>query len=203
MKGVMTDPASPLEPPAKVEALLFTANLSVTATLHLKPGSRRAMELELRGGARLRGLLLPQVPRLPEGFGGTHRVRLYPRTTKDGRLEPNVGVARVLKPGANLEAPDGFTFCGKVVRLDRAEGLAILRIFPNRPGLEPFVVSCQASLEVMNAGVDAFSVKMTGRIGENLRLVAETLEPVHLPTPDAFKDWVPPMKRQRPAVPLD
>jgi hypothetical protein len=178
---------------------MFMATAHVTAHVSLKPGSRRMMELELRDGSRVQGMLSAHAKNLPEGLEGRFRVRLFLRTTKDGRLMERVSVAKVLtNAGHDLASPDEFVMVGKVVRLDRAEGLALVRVFPPSAQLEPFVVCCRASLAVMDAGEDAFSVRISGYIGRDLSLRADMLEPVKLTVPERFKDWVPPMKRRAP-----
>ncbi len=90
-----------------------------------------------------------------------------------------------------------FVFTGKVVRLDRAEKRAVVRIFPMawKSG-EPFVVGANATLEQLDLVEDANYVHVEGRIDGAGGLIAEQLERVVLRVPDRWREWKPPHKRQ-------
>lgn len=130
-------------------------------------------------------------------LAGAWRVTLYGKTFKDQRLA-NLILARVvpLENADDLGGADTFwSAAGKVIRLDRAEKLVLLRIYPMDKHTEPFVVSAKTTLELLNLVEDARYLHMTGVL-EHGYLIAQNLEPMRLEIPDHWKKWIPPAKRK-------
>ncbi len=131
-------------------------------------------------------------------LSGTWRATLYGKTFKDQRLA-NLTLARVmpLENAVDLNGADTFwSAAGKVLRLDRAEKLVLLRVYPpDNKKIEPFVVSAKTTLDLLNLVEDARYLHMTGVL-EHGFLIAQNLKPMRLEIPEHWKKWIPPMKRK-------
>jgi hypothetical protein len=128
---------------------------------------------------------------------GSWRATLYGNTFKDQRLS-NLTLARVisLENAVDLNSADTFwSAAGKVLCLDRAEKMVLLRIYPMNTKKEPFVVSAKTTLELLNLVEDARYLKMAGVL-EHGYLIAQNLEPMRIEIPDHWKKWIPPAKRK-------
>lgn len=175
----------------------FKSWAAVTGILHPSPDGRRA-DLELPGGAVVR--VKPSPLRRAKFINrpileGRYSVHLHLRTHGQGFLSREMELVAIkpLAPDAPALEPE-FELIGKVVRLDRAEGLVIVRVFPQRTDIEPFAVSAVASLEVLDLGEDAWYVKVDG-IVRGSRLVAGAISRVELVVPEHWKDWKTPQRR--------
>ncbi|MEY4531970.1 MAG: hypothetical protein RLZZ156_2693, partial [Deinococcota bacterium] len=126
-------------------------------------------------------------------LSGSWRVTLYGKTFNDQRLS-NLTLVRVvpLENAIDLNGVDTFwSAAGKVLRLDRAEKLVLLRIYPMDTKTEPFVVSAKTTLELLNLVEDARYLQMSGVLEQGY-LIAQNLEPMRLEIPDHWKKWIPP-----------
>jgi hypothetical protein len=178
-------------------SLGFKSWAAVTGQLHPSPDGRRA-DLELPGGAVVR--VKPSPLRRAKFINrpileGRYSVHLHLRTHGQGFLsrEMELVALKPLAPDAPALEPE-FELIGKVVRLDRVEGLVIVRVFPQRTDIEPFAVSAVASLEVLDSGEDAWSVKVDG-IVRGSRLIARAISRVELIVPEHWRDWKTPQRR--------
>jgi hypothetical protein len=183
----------PAEPEPVPPSLMFSATVFLDATVLPSPNGHRA-DLELNDGTRVR--VSPPMhhrwltKRIP---AGRHLVRLYLRVERvaDARLASEL-VFTSFKP-LEPEAPtvEGtFEVLGQVVRLDSAEGVVIVRIYPLTPKVEPFLISALASLEVLEGAKNAQFVRVTGIVRRS-KLVARLIEPIVLSIPERWKDWKP------------
>ncbi len=130
-------------------------------------------------------------------LSGSWRATLYAKTLPNQRLT-KLQLARIvpLENAADLNGTDTFwSAAGKVLRLDRAEKLVLLRIYPSDKRTEPFVVSAKTTLELLNLVEDARYLQMTGVL-EYGYLIAQNLEPMRLDIPEHWKKWIPPAKRK-------
>jgi hypothetical protein len=128
---------------------------------------------------------------------GSWRATIYGKTLPDQRLI-TLQLARLvpLENAIDLNGSDTFwSAAGKVLRLDRAEKMVLLRIYPSDKKTQPFVISAKTTLELLNLVEDARYLQMTGVLEQGF-LIAQNLELIHLEIPVHWKGWIPPMKRK-------
>ena len=169
------------------------AFLLVTAVIH-DPGRGELVELELDDGTRLRCTASPEALRLGTALAGRWRLTVHFRTRLDGSLINPVRMVN-LRPPREDDNETIWSASGQVVRLDQTNGLAVLRVYPERAKLEPFIVAAEASLEQLTNLEDVYSVHMRGTLRGNV-LVAQQLERVALTVPARWAAWKPTQVRR-------
>ncbi len=130
-------------------------------------------------------------------LSGVWRATLYGQTMPNQSLK-SLQIIRLtpLENAIDLNGQSTFwSAAGKVLRLDRAERIVIIRVYPRTKGFEPFVISAKTTLELLNLVQDAWYVHMTGVVEQGY-LIAQNLEPMRLDIPSVWKDWIPPSKRK-------
>jgi hypothetical protein len=180
----------------------------VKADITIRPSTSNPMvELEFHSGGTSMARVLPLVFKdwrrrrpdqpLPD-LGGSWRVTLYGRTSREQQLlHPRLARLIPMEEAIDLEGEASFwSAAGKVLRLDRAEHTALIRVFPQRKDVEPFAISARASLEFLNQVEDAKYIRMRGVL-QNRVLIAQHLESIELPIPEIWQGWIPPLKRKR------
>jgi hypothetical protein len=182
----------------------FFVNADVTIATS---ASDPLVELEFHSGGTITARVLPLVFkdwqwRRPEqplpDLSGAWRVTLYGRTSRQQQLiHPRLARLVPMVEAVDLEGHSSFfSAAGKVLRLDRAEHTALIRVFPQRKDVQPFAISARAGLELLNGVEDAKSIRMRGVLREGV-LIAQHLEPIELLIPEIWRNWIPPLKRKR------
>ncbi|MBZ9715312.1 hypothetical protein [Deinococcus multiflagellatus] len=118
---------------------------------------------------------------------GRVTVRAYPQTRPDGSLHRLYAFPSNIHR-ARMPNGTGLTVVGQLLRIDRNEGLIRVKVCPGMADTEPFVVTMQASSEVLAFDPGTFSVRVTGRV-LNLRwgvLLADQVAPVYAPVPERW-----------------
>ncbi len=169
----------------------------MTANVLVRDSGRGALvDLEFEDGTLMRSRVTTDLARLGPGLAGRWRASIHFRTEAPGRPHEPVFVRRLRPVTPDLEqAPPVWSAAGKVVRLDRTDGLVLLRIFPEQAPTEPFVVSAFASLELLSTVEGAGFVSMHGGV-RGSRLIVRHIEAADLTIPERWKDWTPKAQRQ-------
>lgn len=139
------------------------------------------------GGIRI-GHLHVRTRWRPQGESQRVTALTYPRTRPDGTLV----LARAFASNVRrAKAPNGteLRVTGQLIRLDPAERLVKVRVFPAQADTEPFMVHALATRAVLAADPGVFHVTLTGQLLPTGHLLAETLTPVHAPLPARWQGW--------------
>lgn len=188
----MTLPTTPTKSPPNLPKS-HHAFLLVTAVIH-DPGRGELVELELDDGTRLRCIASSEALRLGTALSGRWRLTVHFRTRLDGSLVIPVKMVNLRSPREN-DNETIWSASGKVVRLEQTSGLAVLRVYPERAKLEPFIVTAKIPLEQLAKVKDADSVHMCGTLRGDV-LVAHQLEQVALTVPARWAAWKPTQGRR-------
>ena len=188
----MTPTATPTKSPPNLPQS-HHAFLLVTAVIH-DPGRGELVELELDDSTRLRCTASPEALRLGTALSGRWRLTAHFRTRLDGSLVNPVKMVNLRLPREN-DNETIWSASGQVVRLEQTSRLAVLRVYPERAKLEPFIVTAEASFEQLAHLEDAYSVQMRGTLRGDV-LVAQELKRVALTVPARWAAWKPRQARR-------
>jgi hypothetical protein len=156
------------------------------------PGKGELIDLALPNGTFLRAKAGVDVLRLGANINGPWRATLHFDTTEQAKILEPVRVPKLVPFTPDLEsAQPTWGAAGKVVRLDRDEGLAIIRVYPKTGLVLPFVIAAIASLEQLSSVQHAQGLRLRGTL-QNQHLIATHLEPLDLAVPGHWKSWQPP-----------
>lgn len=149
------------------------------------------------GGCRIAGLRV----QLPTPFVEARRISLEvrPRTDPQGLVQA-LGASRV-RPARAWE-PNGtqFRITGQVLKLDRGEGVIVLKLSPASKNRRPFRVTLRASralLRALPADPDPVALTVRGELltlGDHSALIATRADVVHAPVPKHWRGWRPPRR---------
>jgi len=117
----------------------------------------------------------------------------YPRTNPDGTLARLDARRKAVHPARGKPNGSRLTVTGRLIKLDRGEGIIRVEVCPAVTETEPFVVTMQASSEVLGLDAGAFFVQVTGRligVGKGI-LLAERAAVVDAPVPERWQGWKP------------
>ena len=157
------------------------------------PGKGDLMDLELSNGTCLRAKAGVEVLRLGANINGPWRATLHFDTTTKARINEPVRVPKLVQFTPDLEsAQPTWGAAGKVVRLDRDGGLAVIRVYPKTGLVMPFVIAAIASLEQLSSVEHAQGLRLRGTLRDR-HLIATHLEPLDLAVPAHWKSWQPPI----------
>jgi hypothetical protein len=168
------------------------AFLIVTAQVR-DPGRGDTVTLELDDGTRLLCKASADALRLGSALEGRWRATLHFTTRRHGALGYPLRMTALRAPGDDNSSY--WSVAGKVVRLDRAAHVAVVRVYPERAKLEPFVIAARATLEQLSIVEDETFIHMRGTLDGDT-LVAEHFERAALRVPARWADWKPPHKRR-------
>lgn len=126
---------------------------------------------------------------LPAKLHGTRvTVRLYPRTTFRGALS-GAQMYRSVRPARE---PNGqvLEVIGRLLKVDVADNLLSLQLFPSQSGALPFRLLVRAATQVLRRVDPTWpALRLTGSLISNL-LVADHAEPAYAPIPERWAEWV-------------
>ena len=164
------------------------------------PGKGDLIDLALPDGTLLRAKAGVEVLRLGANINGPWRATLHFDTTAQARINEPVRVPKLVQFTPDLEsAQPTWGAAGKVVRLDRDEGLAVIRVYPKTGLVMPFVIAAIASLEQLSSVEHAQGLRLRGTLRDR-HLIATHLEPLDLAVPAHWKSWQPPIATSEPEV---
>jgi hypothetical protein len=156
------------------------------------PGKGDLIDLALPNGTFLRAKAGVDVLRLGTDINGPWRATLHFDTTEQARINEPVRVPKLIPLAPDLEsAQPTWGAAGKIVRLDRDEGLAVIRVYPKTGLVLPFVIAAIASLEQLSRIEHAQALRLRGTL-RHQHLIATHLEPLDLTVPGHWKSWQPP-----------
>jgi hypothetical protein len=156
------------------------------------PGKGDLIDLALPDGTVLRAKASAEVLRLGTDINGPWRATLHFDTTEQAKILEPVRVPKLVPLTPDLEfSQPTWGAAGKVVRLDRDEGLAVIRVYPKTGLVLPFVIAAIASLEQLSSVKQAPGLRLRGTL-RNHHLIATHLEPLDLAVPGHWKSWQPP-----------
>ncbi len=123
--------------------------------------------------------LMPEVP------SGLHKLTLYPRTDSEGVLGIGTALARAAPTEGTEVREYPLHVLGRLALVDRAEGMIVVRIYPNQGtrGGRVFQLPLVASLELIESLPElGRGVFVQGTLRpRSLRLVALRASPTRLP----------------------
>jgi hypothetical protein len=172
--------------------ITFESGFNQTLDFYLNANNSKPVRLQFHDPRANR----VQKKRPSEGFTGEYVARYYPRSHSRGGTQLIGCLVNLLTP--QIPAPENprWSVTGKVVRLDRADRLAIVRVYRNSKLLEPFTFTARTSLELIKPVEDAWYVHMTGTIIDDHHEL-ETIEPVEgLRVPGFWRSWRPKIRRE-------
>ena len=144
------------DPPKRTPELLFQATLHhVAEVVEATLGGGRRSRVTVRIGDHL--VPLAPTPKMHTQMqrelpGGLQKLTIYPRTDALGVLDSGTALARSTQAATTAVREYPLQVLGRLVRVDRGEGLIVMRIYPNRGarGGQVFHLSLLASLELID-----------------------------------------------------
>jgi hypothetical protein len=156
------------------------------------PGKGDLIDLALPDGTVLRAKAGVDVLRLGANINGPWRATLHFDTTAQAKINEPLRVPKLVQFTPDLEtAQPTWGAAGKVIRLDRDNGLAVIRVYPKTGLVLPFVIAAFASLEQLSNVEQARGLRLRGTLRDR-HLIATHLEPLELAVPGHWKSWRPP-----------
>jgi hypothetical protein len=156
------------------------------------PGKGELIDLALPNGTFFRAKASAEVLRLGPNINGSWRATLHFDTTEQAKILEPVRVPKLVPLAPDLEfSQPTWGAAGKVVRLDRDDGLAVIRVYPKTGLVLPFVIAAIASLEQLSSVEKAQGLRLRGTLRDR-HLIATHLEPLDLAVPSHWKSWQPP-----------
>ena len=128
-----------------------------------------------------------------DGFAGEYVARFFPRSSPDAGTQRVGTLTGLWQPSEEfIPVKPTWSVTGKVVRLDRADHLAVVRVFSRHKRQPPFTFAATANLDLLKSVEDAWYVNMTGTIEED-RFILESISEVKgLLVPEIWRDWKSP-----------
>jgi hypothetical protein len=156
------------------------------------PGEGDLIDLELPDGTFLRAQAGVAVLRLGAGINGPWRATLHVATSHQARILEPIRVPKLARLTPDLEstAPT-WSAAGRVVHLNRDEGLAVIRVFPKTGLVQPFEIAAMASLEQLSSVESAPALRLKGTLRDRY-LVATEVQVLDLAVPNHWRTWQPP-----------
>jgi hypothetical protein len=153
----------------------------ITPVMVHDPGKGDLIDLELPDGTFLRAQAAPDVLRLAFDFTGLWKATLHFDTHPTARLKEPLYLPRL----SALTAENGTLMptwgaAGQVVKIDRVEGLVVIRVLPQRQAIPAFTVTAIASLEQLSSIKNANHLRLKGGLRDRHLVVAQ-LEEIELP----------------------
>jgi hypothetical protein len=156
------------------------------------PGKGDLMDLELSDGTFLRAQAGVEVLRLGTNINGPWRATLHFDTTDQAKINEPVRIPKLVPLAPDLEsAQPTWGAAGMVIRLDRDNGLAAIRVYPKTGLVMPFVIAAIANLEQLLSVEHPQGLRLRGTLRDR-HLIATHLEPLDLAVPSHWKSWQPP-----------
>lgn len=128
-----------------------------------------------------------------DGFAGEYVARFFSRSSPDAGTQRVGTLTGLWQPSEEfIPVKPTWSVTGKVVRLDRADHLAVVRVFSRHKRQPPFTFTASASLDLLKSVEDAWYVNMIGTI-EADRFILESISEVKgLLVPEIWRDWKSP-----------
>jgi hypothetical protein len=157
------------------------------------PGEGDLIDLELPNGDFFRAQAGVAVLRLGEQISGPWRATLHVETNHHARILEPIHVPRLarLTPDRESFSPT-WSAAGRVVHLDRDEGLATIRVFPKTGLVQPFLITAITSLEHLTSVEHAPSLRLKGTLHDR-HLIAIEVQALDLDIPGHWRSWQPPV----------
>jgi hypothetical protein len=168
----------------------------ITPVIAHDPFEGDLIDLELPNGTFLRAQAGVAVLRLGAAINGPWRATLHVGTSDHARILEPVRVPKLARLTPDLESTTPtWSAAGRVVHLDRDEGLATIRVFPKTGLVQPFLIAAMASLEQLSSVESASGLRLKGTLRDR-HLVATELHALDLGVPGHWRSWQPPSTSQ-------
>jgi hypothetical protein len=183
---------NPLSNPIQISTPSTHHAFLISPVVAHDPGKGELIDLALPNGTFFRAKASAEVLRLGANINGPWRATLHFDTTEHARINEPVRVPKLVPLTPDLEfAQPTWGAAGKVIRLDRNEGLAVIRVYPKTGLVLPFVIAAIASLEQLSSVEHAQALRLRGTLRRQ-HLIATHLESLDLAVPGHWKSWQPP-----------
>jgi hypothetical protein len=188
-RNTLNPPPNPIQIPTPSTHHAFL----IAPVIAHDPGKGDLIDLALPDGTILRAKAGVDVLRLGSNINGPWRATLHFDTTEQAKIKEPIQVPKLVSLSPDLEtAQPTWGAAGKVVRLDRVEGLVVIRVYPKTGLILPFVIAAIASLEQLSSVEHATGLRLRGTLRDR-HLIATHLEPLDLHVPTHWKSWQPPI----------